>query len=105
MKSKMTDEYKVFKRKIMLRFLITAFIATCVVLLFYFLVWYERVGDWIISVLQYFGMTKHEAFEFYHVSLRQNKSVFFTVAIIRSEERRVGKECMDSCRSRWSPDH
>ena len=82
MKSKMTDEYKVFKRKIMLRFLITAFIATGVVLLFYFLVWYERVGDWIVSVLQYFGMTKHEAFEFYHVSLRQNKSVFFAIAII-----------------------
>ena len=23
----------------------------------------------------------------------------------RSEERRVGKECGDSCRSRWSPYH
>jgi ATP-dependent helicase/DNAse subunit B len=23
----------------------------------------------------------------------------------RSEERRVGKECSDSCRSRWSPYH
>ena len=23
----------------------------------------------------------------------------------RSEERRVGKECMTSCRSRWSPYH
>src|SRR3546814_394179 len=23
----------------------------------------------------------------------------------RSEERRVGKECVSSCRSRWSPDH
>jgi threonine synthase len=31
-----------------------------------------------------------------------------TVAItkaIRSEERRVGKECLDWCRSRWSPYH
>src|SRR3546814_11146975 len=26
-------------------------------------------------------------------------------AIIRSEERRVGKECVSTCRSRWSPDH
>src|SRR3546814_11856552 len=25
--------------------------------------------------------------------------------IIRSEERRVGKECVRTCRSRWSPDH
>src|SRR3546814_1319940 len=24
---------------------------------------------------------------------------------IRSEERRVGKECVSRCRSRWSPDH
>src|SRR3546814_13591538 len=24
---------------------------------------------------------------------------------ISSEERRVGKECVSTCRSRWSPDH
>src|SRR3546814_4709800 len=24
---------------------------------------------------------------------------------MRSEERRVGKECVSTCRSRWSPDH
>src|SRR3546814_14944802 len=26
-------------------------------------------------------------------------------AVIRSEERRGGKECVSTCRSRWSPDH
>src|SRR3546814_10005575 len=26
-------------------------------------------------------------------------------ATSRSEERRVGKECVSTCRSRWSPDH
>src|SRR3546814_17909146 len=26
-------------------------------------------------------------------------------AFIRSEERRVGKECVSTCRSRWSPSH
>src|SRR3546814_15542099 len=26
-------------------------------------------------------------------------------AILRSEERRVGKECVSTCRSRWSPSH
>src|SRR3546814_14607750 len=26
-------------------------------------------------------------------------------AQMRSEERRVGKECVSTCRSRWSPDH
>ena len=25
--------------------------------------------------------------------------------VMRSEERRVGKECSLTCRSRWSPDH
>src|SRR3546814_12929401 len=28
---------------------------------------------------------------------------FFTAAMKRSEERRVGQECVSSCRSRWSP--
>ena len=28
-----------------------------------------------------------------------------TVAATRSEERRVGKECTATCRSRWSPYH
>src|SRR3546814_13691226 len=27
------------------------------------------------------------------------------VAFLRSEERRVGKECVSTCRSRWSPYH
>src|SRR3546814_12722684 len=28
-----------------------------------------------------------------------------TAGILRSEERRVGKECVSTCRSRWSPYH
>ena len=28
-----------------------------------------------------------------------------TVKVVRSEERRVGKECRIGCRSRWSPYH
>src|SRR3546814_14511406 len=27
------------------------------------------------------------------------------LAFIRSEERRVGKECVRTCRSRWAPSH
>src|SRR3546814_18248417 len=27
------------------------------------------------------------------------------MGVIRSEERRVGKECVSTCRSRWSPYH
>src|SRR3546814_19356485 len=29
----------------------------------------------------------------------------FQLDFIRSEERRVGKECVRTCRSRWSPEH
>ena len=28
-----------------------------------------------------------------------------SILLFRSEERRVGKECSEPCRSRWSPDH
>src|SRR3546814_15992553 len=28
-----------------------------------------------------------------------------TLSRWRSEERRVGKECVSTCKSRWSPDH
>src|SRR3546814_12337102 len=36
--------------------------------------------------------------------MREVNSVY-TQAFNRSEERRVGKECVSTCRSRWSPDH
>src|SRR3546814_13910722 len=29
----------------------------------------------------------------------------FAEKVMRSEERRVGKECVSTCRSRWSPYH
>src|SRR3546814_13770399 len=32
-------------------------------------------------------------------------AIFLFVAPSRSEERRVGKECVSTCRSRWSPYH
>src|SRR3546814_14623377 len=34
---------------------------------------------------------------------RQNENV--RLIELRSEERRVGKECVSTCRSRWSPVH
>src|SRR3546814_3367696 len=33
------------------------------------------------------------------------KTFDLEVWLPRSEERRVGKECVSTCRSRWSPDH
>src|SRR3546814_5486767 len=37
--------------------------------------------------------------------LSDGKSFDSIAAQVRSEERRVGKECVSTCRSRWSPYH
>src|SRR3546814_21165716 len=37
--------------------------------------------------------------------LSEGGAVVFAGAVGRSEERRVGKECVSTWRSRWSPDH
>src|SRR3546814_11895468 len=46
--------------------------------------WYGRYGRW---------------------SLLMSWVPFVGDALTRSEERRVGKECVSTCRSRWSPYH
>src|SRR3546814_19949094 len=33
------------------------------------------------------------------------ETVLATRRMVRSEERRVGKECVSTCRSRWAPSH
>src|SRR3546814_19048703 len=41
-------------------------------------------------------------------SIRESPQVFkqqYPALEERSEERRVGKECVSKCRSRWAPDH
>src|SRR3546814_14794810 len=39
------------------------------------------------------------------VIVRMGFPGYFLIVADRSEERRVGKECVSTCRSRWSPDH
>src|SRR3546814_15143652 len=44
------------------------------------------------------------------LSMRLVKGAYWDTEVkraqtLRSEERRVGKECVSTCRSRWSPDH
>src|SRR3546814_9514064 len=40
-----------------------------------------------------------------HVNRKLRRMRTDTGKIVRSEERRVGKECVRTCRSRWSPYH
>src|SRR3546814_10346225 len=43
---------------------------------------------------------------FSHTNIhRRRLGVAAGVLLLRSEERRVGKECVSTCRSRWSPYH
>src|SRR3546814_16001674 len=39
------------------------------------------------------------------VAINQNRMPCGVIDGDRSEERRVGKECVSTCRSRWSPEH
>src|SRR3546814_16395084 len=38
-------------------------------------------------------------------AIEQAAEVGLDLVEVRSEERRVGKECVSTCRSRWSPYH
>src|SRR3546814_3127498 len=40
-----------------------------------------------------------------HLVLEETADAVPGEALVRSEERRVGKECVSTCRSRWSPYH
>src|SRR3546814_11271198 len=40
----------------------------------------------------------------HHVYAAEGTSEDIAMLLARSEERRVGKECVSTCRSRWSPD-
>src|SRR3546814_18569153 len=45
---------------------------------------------------------RHRAFAVAAVHRNTDERVIIALAV-RSEERRVGKECVSTCRSRWSP--
>ena len=52
------------------------------------------------AVLSLCGRVKISASDHFSIEMHTEN-----VAVARSEERRVGKECRIGCRSRWSPYH
>src|SRR3546814_9724391 len=93
-----------------------------VVLLFYFFFFkqktaYEmRISDWSSDVcssdlpafwLIYFTIADVDALIESSESSQSIKThdAYWRLGVLRSEERRVGKECVSTCRSRWSPYH
>src|SRR3546814_3338165 len=50
-------------------------------------------------------LVTHPAMEALHVAVLPGSARLDVQRLHRSEERRVGKECVSTCRSRWSPYH
>src|SRR3546814_13715031 len=61
---------------------------------------YDHRGSWLfeaITLLPEYYLTRAE--------IELLKASATDIAAVRSEERRVGKECVSACRARWSPYH
>src|SRR3546814_15348986 len=71
----------------------------------------DRIGDWHVNTCLPGSGLKHWGSEgaFGNASpvgqQFRRRMAFAQSFAQRSEERRVGKECVSTCRSRWSPDH
>src|SRR3546814_16630269 len=66
-----------------------------------------RISDWSSDVC---SSDLLETIGFLRISvplpiLVQQSRALYPTGSARSEERRVGKECVSTCRSRWSPYH
>src|SRR3546814_3320215 len=73
-----------------------------------------RISDWSSDVCSSdrvtyppgnSGFVLVEHYRFGPAAARQGRRHGFVFRRRRSEERRVGKECVSTCRSRWSPYH
>src|SRR3546814_16937087 len=58
--------------------------------------------------MERFGFTRSNLYQDFHTCsfyCEARIGQAYWSALARSEERRVGKECVSTCRSRWSPYH
>ena len=85
-KSKTKDkdaDYSAFQVRIMWRFCTSALISTAIVILLYLFLWKERMGEWIIRLIELWMDIDHEdAFYVYSDYFRGIKEVFFAAAIV-----------------------
>src|SRR3546814_2047295 len=66
-----------------------------------------RISDWSSDVCSS-DLSRTPPVSFLQLSrtaFRKDQSSLRRRVLVRSEERRVGKECVSTCRSRWSPYH
>ena len=83
MRTDRTDEYLAFQSKLIRRTCINAVTSAAVVVGLYLFVWKQRMGDWIVWLLETFFKMKHEdAFYYYSDHFRGNKEIFFAAAVL-----------------------
>ena len=81
-KDKDTD-YSAFQVRIMWRFCTSALVSTAIVILLYLFLWKERMGEWILRLIELWMDIDHEdAFYVYNDYFRGIKEVFFAAAIV-----------------------
>src|SRR3546814_4762201 len=99
----------------LLCFLYHWFCLRCIVFFFFFkqkTAYEMRISDWssdvcssdLAAVAPAAGQTLSYT-DVPHTSMRRTIARRLSESKQRSEERRVGKECVSTCRSRWSPYH
>ena len=78
-----SNDFATFRKKIALRFLGSAALSVIIVAALYNLIWKDRLGDWLVFMLETVGEMNHEqAFLFYHYNFRANKDLFFILLIV-----------------------
>lgn len=83
LKNDQKDEYFAFQEKLIRRVWINVATSIAIVIGLYLLIWKQRVGDWIVWLLENIFQINHEdAFLYYHVYFRGNKEIFFTISVL-----------------------
>src|SRR3546814_7165947 len=62
-------------------------------------------GNGLMDMFNMFSGGALERFSVFALGVIPYISASIVFQMMRSEERRVGKECVSTCRSRWSPYH
>lgn len=83
MKAGPKDEYFAFQFKLIRRVCINVITSIEVVAGLYLFIWKQRVGDWVMWLLEAMFKIKHEeAFYYYSDYFRGNKEIFFAAAVL-----------------------
>ena len=76
-------DYSAFQIRIMRRFCASALLSTAIVIGLYLFLWRQRMGEWIVRVIELWtDMDHEEAFYVYNNYFREFREFFFAVAII-----------------------